>query len=497
MVERILTFSFLFLVGCVGFDSTGLTLAEEEKTSKTVSEVTPTAINQEPIDLWERIRNQLSLSIPENYENAEIYKKRFLNNQHTVNRMSNASQRYLFHTVNRAEELNLPVELALLPFVESEFDPYAQSIYGASGIWQFIPATGREWGLKSNWWYDGKRDIVASTDAAYTFLTYLYKRFDNDWLLAMAAYNAGPSRINRAIKKNREEGKPTDFWSLKLPKETTAYVPKLLILCELIKNPSSYGVILPSIANRQYFVKVRTPGQVDLLQAADLAGMTPEAIYELNPGFNQWATDPGGPHYLLLPAGISDRFLIKLSSLSEVELVQWDRYQIKRGDNLSKIARNHSIEVAVLKEINQLEDDLIYAGKEIMVPRGPAWVKTFVPRSKTYQVVKGDTFWGISKQFGVSIQDLILWNDLNLRKPLQIGQKIKIFSRYESIRGKTPNKKTKTLLYPVKVGDTLSRIGSRFGIKASDIQKWNELKSPQLIYPGQVLKIILNNGIGN
>ena len=315
--------------------------------------------------------------------------------------------------------------------------------------------------------------------------------------LAFAAYNAGPSRISRAIKKNKEEGKPTDFWSLKLPKETTAYVPKLLVLCELIKDPSSYGVVLPSIANRQYFVKVTIPGQVDLLQAADLAGMTPEAIYELNPGFNQWATDPGGPHYLLLPAGISDRFLIKLSSLSEVELVQWDRYQIKRGDNLSKIARNHSIEVAVLKEINQLEDDLIYAGKEIMVPRGPAWVKTFVPRSKTYLVVKGDTFWGISKQFGVSIQDLTLWNDLNLRKPLQIGQKIKIFSRYESVRGKTPNKKTKTLLYPVKVGDTLSRIGSRFGIKASDIQKWNELKSPQLIYPGQVLKIILNNGVGN
>lgn len=497
MVKRILTFCFLFLVGSVSFASTGLTLSEEEKISETTSEAIPVVIDEEPIDLWERIRNQLSLSIPQDYKDAEIYKKRFVNNQHAINRMSNAGQRYLFHTVNRAEELNLPVELALLPFIESEFDPYARSIYGATGIWQFLPATGREWGLKSNWWYDGKRDIVASTDAALTFLTYLYKKFDNDWLLAVAAYNSGPSRVNRAIKKNKEEGKPTDFWSLKLPKETTAYVPKLLVLCELIKDPSSFGVVLPSIANRQYFVKVTTPGQVDLLQAADLAGMTPEAIYELNPGFNQWATDPGGPHYLLLPAGAADRFLIQLSSLSEVELVQWARYQIKRGDNLSKIANSFSLEVSVLKEINQMEGDLIYAGKEIMVPRGPAWIKTFVPRSRTYQVVKGDTFWGISKKYGVSIQDLTLWNDLNLRSPLQIGQKIKIFSKYEMVRGKTPNKKTRTLLYPVKAGDTLSRIGSRFGIKVVEIQKWNKLKSPQLIYPGQVLKIIVDNGVGN
>ena len=155
------------------------------------------------------------------------------------------------------------------------------------------------------------------------------------------------------------------------------------------------------------------------------------------------------------------------------------------------------MEVPVLKEINQMYTDLIYAGKEIMVPRGPAWTKTFVPGSKTYQVVKGDTFWGISKKYKVSIQDLILWNDLNLKSPLQIGQKIKIFSRYERVRGKTPNTKTRTLLYPVKAGDTLSSISSRFGIQISDIQVWNDLKSPELIYPGQVLKIILDGSIGN
>ena len=497
MMKRNLTFCLIVLAGCVSTNSNSITLAEDEEVSRTFPKIVQAKIEEEPFDLWDRVRNKLSFSMPVDNKEAAIYREKFTNNQYAVNRISNSGQLYLFHTVKRAEELSLPMELALLPFVESEFDPYAKSVYGATGIWQFLPATGREWGLKSNWWYDGKRDVIASTEAAYNFLIYLHLKFDNDWLLAMAAYNAGPSRVYRAIKKNEKEGKPTDFWSLKLPKETTGYVSKLLVLCELIKNPASYGVNLPSIANRQYFVKVKTPGQVDLLQAADLAGMTPKAIYELNPGFSQWATDPGGPHYLLLPTGVADRFLIQLSSLNEVELVKWDRYQIQKGDNLFKIAKKYNMEVSVLKEINQMDSDLIYAGKEIMVPRGPAWAKTFVPRARTYKVIKGDTFWGISKKYGVTIQDLTLWNDLNLSSPLQIGQKIKIFSKNERVRRKTPNKKTRTLLYPVKAGDTLSRIGSRFGIKATDIQVWNELKSPELIYPGQVLKIILDGNIGN
>ena len=144
-----------------------------------------------------------------------------------------------------------------------------------------------------------------------------------------------------------------------------------------------------------------------------------------------------------------------------------------------------------------MDNDLIYAGQEIMVPRGPAWAKTFVPKARTYEVVKGDTFWGISRKFWVTIQDISLWNDLSLTSTLQIGQKIKLFSKYERVRGKTPNKKIRTMLYPVKSGDTLSRISSRFGIKVQDLQKWNELKSPEIIYPGQVLKINLEAGVGS
>ena len=445
-----------------------------------------------PFDIWERIRLELSITIPKDQIAAtSLYRERLYSNQTAVNRISKSGQRYLFHTLTRAEELGLPVELALLPFVESEFDPYAKSVDGATGIWQFMPATGKEWGLKSNWWYDGKKDVLASTEAALQFLTYLNEKFDGDWLLAMAAYNTGPTRVNRAIRKNKREDKPVRFWDLNLPKETTAYVPKLLVLCELIKDPKAFDVNLPSIANRPYFERVKIPGQLDLMQAADLAGLKPETIYELNPGFNQWATDPSGPHYLLLPIGVSDRFITQLESLDQNDLVRWDRYKIRRGDNLYKIASRYKIEVAVLMEINGLASDLIIAGKEIMVPRGSAWVGKQNPREQVYIVIGGDSLWNISKKFKVSIEDVVLWNDLDIEVPLQINQEIKIFSRYERIRQELPSRDLRTMLYPVKSGDTISRIASKFEITSKDIQEWNEIEDVSKIFPGQVLKLLL------
>ena len=485
--------SLAILCSC---SSTAISKEVIELNSKVITAETPkiieSAIEKEPYDIWERIRVDLTLTIPEDQIAAtSVYRERLYSNQTAVNRISKSGQRYLFHTLSRAQELNLPVELALLPFVESEFNPYAKSVDGATGIWQFLPATGKEWGLKSNWWYDGKKDVMASTEAALNFLTYLNEKFEGDWLLAMAAYNAGPTRVNRAIRKNKKAGKPTRFWDLNLPKETTAYVPKLLVLCELIKDPDSFDVHLPSIANRAYFQKVKIPGQLDLMQAADLAGLKPETIYELNPGFNQWATDPSGPHYLLLPIGVSDRFITQLDSLDQNDLVRWDRYKIRRGDNLSRIASRYKIEVSVLKEINGMSSDLIIAGREIMVPRGSAWANKQSPRERTYKVAKGDSLWDISKKFKVSIEDIVLWNELKIEKPLQINQAIKIFSRYERIRQDIPSKQLRTMLYPVKSGDTVSRIASKFDISSSQIQEWNEIKDPSKIFPGQVLKLFL------
>ena len=492
MLRIKLTLLTLIISACATVSNSDVILLDSKPINAKSEKIVENQLNETSIDIWERIRRELTIKIPDDQIAAtSIYRERLYKNQSAVNRISKSGQRYLFHTLSRAQELDLPVELALLPFVESEFDPYAKSVDGATGIWQFMPATGKEWGLKSNWWYDGKKDVLASTEAALKFLSYLHQKFDEDWLLAMAAYNTGPSRVNRAIRKNKMQDKGIRFWDLDLPKETTAYVPKLLVLCELINNPKSFEVNLPSIANRPYFQRVKIPGQLDLMQAADLAGLKPETIYELNPGFNQWATDPSGPHYLLLPIGVSDRFITQLESLDENDLVRWDRYKIRRGDSLSRIASRYKIEVAVLKEINGMDDDLIIAGKEIMVPRGSAWADKQSPREQLYIVLKGDTLWNISRKFKVSIEDLVLWNELNLEKPLQINQEIKIFSRYERIRQDLPSRELRTMLYPVKSGDTISRIASKFEISPQKIQEWNEIEDVSKIFPGQVLKLFL------
>ena len=192
-----------------------------------------------------------------------------------------------------------------------------------------------------------------------------------------------------------------------------------------------------------------------------------------------------------MPIGVSDRFITQLESLNQDDLVRWDRYKIRRGDNLYKIASRYKIEVAVLMEINGLASDLIFAGKEIMVPRGSAWAGKQNPREQVYIVVGGDTLWNISKKFKVSIEDVALWNDLDIETPLQINQEIKIFSRYERIRQDLPSRNSRTMLYPVKSGDTISKIASKFEITSKDIQKWNEIEDVSKIFPGQVLKLLL------
>ena len=352
-------------------------------------------------DLWDVIRENSNFQYSADRSEIQKALKIYQNNQYLVDRLSKNGQRYLYHMVDETLKRDMPVELALLPFVESQFDPYAQSPAGASGIWQFILSTAREQGLKRNWWYDGRRDIIASTNSALNYLDSMYKK-TNDWMLAIASFNVGPARIQREVKKNKNLGKQTDFWSLKLPKETSKYLPRLLALLEVIKNPENYNVDFPFLPNRPYFRVIDRPSPVDLMQVANISGLSIEAVYELNPGFNQWATDPNGPFYLLLPIGIADRFEIKLNSMSEEELVKWDKYIVKKGDTLTSISKKYMISQALLKEINNLDDDLIFENEELTVPRGPEWLKDYLNKPDIYFVSKGDTLWSIAKKIWCS-----------------------------------------------------------------------------------------------
>ncbi|ELT90487.1 hypothetical protein CAPTEDRAFT_97490, partial [Capitella teleta] len=227
--------------------------------------------------------------------------------------ISKRSEPYLYFIVKEAEARNVPLELALMPIVESSFDPFAYSHAGASGLWQFMPETGEYYGLNQNWWYDGRRDVVHSTRAALDYMQSLYNMF-GDWELALAAFNSGPGRVQRAVRKNKKLGKSTRFWALDLPSETTAYVPKLIALGKVIRNPSKHGVKLDHIPNKPYFAKVQTSGQLDMAKASKLSGVELEELYRLNPGLNRWSTPPEGPHHLVVPVTDAEHFRTQLAT---------------------------------------------------------------------------------------------------------------------------------------------------------------------------------------
>lgn len=277
---------------------------------------------------------------------------------------------YLFYILGRVEERGLPAELALLPVIESAFDPYARSPAGAVGIWQFMPATAKHVGLRQDWWVDDRRNIVAATEAALDYLSELHQYFDGDWLLALGAYNAGRARVNKAIRLNRSQGKPVDFWHLPLPEETRGYVPKLIALKAIISNPEASNITLPAIANTHYFTSVDTGGQLDLQVAARLTGSSMNELQRLNPGLTRSITPPARPHTLLIPTAREQRFREGLARLTADQRVQSVKYRVRQGDTLSAIAQNSQTTVARLRRNNQLESTRIIAGKLLIVPMG-------------------------------------------------------------------------------------------------------------------------------
>ncbi|BCE02143.1 transglycosylase SLT domain-containing protein [Marinicellulosiphila megalodicopiae] len=316
-----------------------------------------------PDDVWQRVRrnSQLNLSI----DNAQIQKHlaTYLRYPNYIDKMVNRSSRYIYHIIEEIEKRGIPSELALLPIVESAFDPFAYSHGAASGMWQFIPGTGKEKGLKQDWWYDGRRDVVASTDAALDYLTSLTRYFGGDWMLGLAAYNSGPGTVQKAMRKNKALGKPTDFWSLSLPKETRDYVPKLIAISKIFQDPNRYGVNLISVKNEAYFAQVDTQSQIDLAQAANMAQTDLDEIYKLNPGFNRWATSPNGPHQLLVPIDKKEIFEQALIDVPPEKRIAWVHHKIKSGDTVSSLAVKYGSTKELIREYNNLTNDKIRLGK--------------------------------------------------------------------------------------------------------------------------------------
>ncbi len=448
-------------------------------------------------DLWQRIRAGFVLT-PATPLNKATQREldRFLKNPQYLNHLADRARPYLHHIVTELDKRNMPMELALLPAVESGFKPQVYSRSGAAGIWQFMPTTGKVFGLQQNWWYDGRRDIVASTDAALTYLQKLHGYF-GDWQLAVAAYNAGEGTVGRAIKKNKEAGKATDFWSLSLPRETVKYIPKLMALSHLVLQPSHYDRSLPMIKNQPVFTMVNIGSQMDLTMAAEMAQISHDELHQFNPAFNQWATAPDGPHHLVLPLEKADIFRQRLAGLSEQERMRWQRHKIARGESLSGIANRYNTTVAVLKKANKLSSYRIRAGKYLIIPSpvnaqlaqgtAPKEAITLKDNKRVHTVKKGDTWWDLAKMYNVGVKQLAQWNDRDIDDTLSLGQKLVVWSVETPVEIADKTK----VDYEIQHGDSLWKISRQFNVSVSDVKAWNGLSSRVLLQPGQMLKLYL------
>ena len=459
-------------------------------------------------NIWDRIRSGFELTDDIDHPRLMAELKWYKKHKKYLDRVVQRAEPFLHFIANETEARDLPTELVLLPIVESAFQPFAYSHGRAAGIWQFIPSTGKLYGLKQNWWYDGRRDVHASTHAALKYLRNLNREFKGDWLLALAAYNSGSGTVRRAIRKNKKRNKPTDFWNLKLPKETQAYVPKLLALKRLVEDPASHGISLRCVADMPYFDVVDTGSQIDLAKAAELAELDLETLYRLNPGYNRWATDPYGPHKLLVPVDNADTFKQGLAGLPKSERIKWKRHKIKDGETLSHIADRYSVSVSNLKRLNNLRSTSIRAGKHLVIPVSSRKLSdynlTAYQRKKTLQNIRrkgnrivhivqaGETFWELSRHYKVKARDLARWNGMATRDPLRTGQKLVIWSRKAAPASASLGGNTiRPISYKVRNGDSLYRISQRFNVAVRDLHRWNVIKGKYL-QPGQTIKLYVD-----
>jgi membrane-bound lytic murein transglycosylase D len=448
-------------------------------------------------DLFERMRAGFKLEDGVDRKAIDQQLRWYANNPDYLQRSFGRADLYLFHIVTELESRGMPLELALLPVVESAFEPYAYSRARATGLWQFIPGTGSRYGLRQDWWYDGRRDIVESTRAALDYLQSLHDEFNGDWLLAIAAYNCGELIVERSVAMNRAAGRPIDFWSLWLPKETRAYVPKLLAMGRLVFDPRAYGLEITKVANQPYFARVATGGQISLKVAAEIAGITPDELYELNPAFHRWATDPVGPYYLLLPVDAAEVFTQNIAQLSADQLLGVMQYTVKRGDSVDSVAQHFHTTVNVIRELNDLPEGRLTVGEDLRVPADaelPAKVVLAAARvdgrvrghrPHVLVVHHGDTLYSIARRNRMDVGTLAALNGLQPGDSLKTGQKIKVVGASPSGHSRSH----RHVLYTVRSGDTVAGIAQLFQCSVPQIAAWNGLGAHPHIHAGQKLRI--------
>ncbi len=475
--------------------STQTDTVEEETTDMKPVE----SIDAIPDNVWDRIRSGFAMADLDN-KIVRKYEKFYSDNPKTMARIIERAEHFLPHIVLEVERRGLPLELSLLPIVESAYNPRAYSRAGAAGLWQFMPFTGKQYGLTQNWWYEGRRDVIDSTDAALRHLSDLSQVFDNDWHLVLAAYNAGMYGVQKAIKRNQKRNKPTDYSSLRLKIETKHFVPKLIAVRNIVSNPEAFGLELPYLAMEPRFEVIEFDFQVDLGIIATETRIQEFKLARLNPGLRRTVTPPNGPHRVLVPPTHYRDVMKWKSTLLPSHAVTTVFYSVSKGDVLGTIAEKYNVSVSAIKSVNSMSSDLIRIGELLRIPQPAALarsdIKTNANGEVIYNVKKGDILGTIALKYDVSVSAIksanVLYSDL-----IKVGQKLRIpVPGSKTIHGKTatapdPPKVSPSqhfVDYIVRSGDSLYKIAKVYGISVSKLRVANSLSSDRILV-GEKLKI--------
>ncbi|MGQ0657643.1 MAG: LysM peptidoglycan-binding domain-containing protein [Chromatiales bacterium] len=489
-------------------------------------------------DLWDRIRVGSRFS---NVDRPEVRREIdfYVKYREFIERSTERSRPYLYHIVEELDKRQMPLDIALLPIVESAFQPHARSRSGAVGVWQFLPSTGRRFGLERSQWYDGRRDVLASTRAALDYLEQLHEQFDSDWLLAIAAYNCGERNVERAISANGAAGKPTDFWSLSLPAETRVYVPRLLAVTAIVSSPLRHQVSLSAIPNEPYLATVDIANQIDLRKASAYAGVSAEELRGLNPGYLKPVTQPG-PHTLAVPVAHADKFMRALEERaldfvpSRVAMTEPDadpgadtdatQHRVRSGESLWSIARRYDVTIEAIRALNQVNGHRLKIGQTLLVPvtgartagaSAEAFTAAGVATSGApasgiklvHTVRAGDSLWAIARSYDVHIKDLVAWNGISAKSVLRLNQQLIVWSGDEAPADQPPGPlETQAKLveatvtsggssafqlvrYQIQYGDSLWTIAQRFRVSVDQLCLWNGIREQAVLQPGENLDV--------
>lgn len=462
----------------------------------------PAEVEIEITDLWQRIEAGLELQHYYDHPAVAQQLKNYESNQRFFDLIVERATPFLFPMVEEVESRNLPLELVLVPIIESTFNPNAYSREHAVGLWQFLGPTARSFGVQQDWWYDGRRDPLTATRAALDYLESLHKQFNEDWLLALAAYNTGDGNVRRAIRRSGVSKEDASFWDLRLSGETRNHVPRILAIARIVAESELSGITLNEIPNYPLMQTVEINAQIDIAKAAELAELDYQQLRDFNPGYLQWATHPDQPQLLLLPIENAGKLTAGLQQIDTASLLSWDRYEIVGGDTLGGIARKLGTRVDILQTVNGISGSQIIAGNSLLIPRSvngeliaaqaPRFnqVRQTVSIPATYTIRRGDNLWSIARKFDLRSRQIAAWNSLQMDQILRPGQLLDLsFALVETSTAGNQLNPVESQYYRVRSGDSMAKIAKRFAMNLDELLRLNSIGGSELIYPGQSIRV--------